>query len=170
MILFPNIKLIYVLIQDYNYFNKAFLQNEICLADQTTQKCKLAKCSDLSIDECSKLKSNDKRYQCIALGDSCSYVTCENLSSDECNKFMLDEDSEYKCIPNDDGNCILDYKDCSDLTVSSCDEFNWCTLSEDGNKCIEYESESDSGSKSNNNSNIIKLSIYGLNILILLML
>ena len=142
------------------------------VADQKTQQCKLAKFSDLSIDECYKLKLNDKRYQYIALDNSYSYITCEDLSSDEWYKFMLDEDSEYKYIPNDDGNCILDYKDCSDLIVSNCYEFNWCTLNEDGNKCIEYEndSESKSCSDSKSNSNIIKLSIYGLNILILLIM
>ena len=83
---------------------------------------------------------------------------------------MLDEDFEYKCIPNDDGKWILDYKDCSDLTVSTCYEFNSCYLNEHGNKFIEYENdiENKSGNNSKSNSNIINLSTYGLNILILL--
>ena len=116
----------------------AYDESQICAPIE--DKCQIIdSCSKLSEDVCETIKFNDPGEKCIYSDkNGCEYSSCWDLKSN-CEQFVP-LDTLYKCTSDKKyEGCVLEIKDCEELSKDQCDLFNTEEILEDygGKRCIE---------------------------------
>lgn len=108
------------------------------------EKCKIISCSDFSTkEECEALEFSDKGTKCVYSDENgCEFSSCYEDKSGEipsnCEEF-IPNDPLYKCVKSKArGPCILEQKECEDLSEGQCDLFNIEENLKEG-KCVEMD-------------------------------